>query len=406
MPTKTLTDRFVAGTRNRSTTRQNYFDTKVKGLTLRASPRSAKTWSFVYRFQGKPSQWLALGTYPAMGLAEARKAALERRHLIDVDGRDPIAEQRAADAAALQPAPAVFTFSDLVTLYLRFAKARKKTWRDDAQKIQKYLVPAWGTQPLRSIARAHVHELLDTLVAKGMTTGVNRVQAVISRMFTIALDRSLIDAHPATRMLKRQRERPRERVLTDDELRALWAGLDDISGMASDALRLRLLLGQRIGEELMPMRWDEVNLEVAVWVIPRERTKNQKQPHTVPLPPSALAILQRRRQEIPESEPRVFPGLTRFDDSYRALSELRTGYEWTDLRRTIATRLAALGFGETTIGRVLNHARYTVTARHYNQHAYDSEKRQALEAWDRELQRIVQHQQKAKAAVVSIGRRG
>ncbi len=75
--------------------------------------------------------------------------------------------------------------------------------------------------PLRHIARAHVHELLDTLVAKGMTTGVNRMQAVISRLFAVALDRSLVDAHPAARMIKRFHERPSDRVLADDELRAL-----------------------------------------------------------------------------------------------------------------------------------------------------------------------------------------
>jgi len=64
-------------------------------------------------------------------------------------------------------------------------------------------------------------------------------------------------------------------------------------------------------------------------------------------------------------------------------------YEWTDLRRTVGTRLAGLGFDETTIGRVLNHARYTVTAKHYNQHVYLDEIRRALTAWDRELQHVV-----------------
>ena len=80
--------------------------------------------------------------------------------------------------------------------------------------------------PLRAITRAHVHELLDSLVAKGLTTDVNRVQAVVSRLFTVALDRSLVDAHPAARMVNRFQEQPCDRVFSDDEVRPLWAGLD------------------------------------------------------------------------------------------------------------------------------------------------------------------------------------
>jgi hypothetical protein len=133
-------------------------------------------------------------------------------------------------------------------LYETFAKGRKKTWRDDIAMARRHLLPVWGPMPLRAIMRAHVHELLDTLVAKGLTTGVNRVQAVISRLFTDTLDRSLVDAHPAARMIKRFKEQPSERVLTDDELRALWTTLDAHLGAPADAIRLRLLLGQRGGE--------------------------------------------------------------------------------------------------------------------------------------------------------------
>lgn len=206
MPRKNLTDRFVASLR--PTARAVYFDTKAHGLALRATPNGAKTWAFVYRRTGGKPQWLTLGAFPALSLADARDLALDKRHAIDVERRDPAAEERAErESAKLPPAPAkaVFTFSDLAKLYETFAKGKgkKKTWKDDAAKTKKYLIPAWGLMPLRDIKRTHVHELLDTLVAKGMTTGVNRIQAVISRLFTVALDRSLVDAHPAARMIKR-----------------------------------------------------------------------------------------------------------------------------------------------------------------------------------------------------------
>ena len=103
----------------------------------------------------------------------------------------------------------------------------------------------------------------------------------------------------------------------------------------------------------------------------------------------------------------VFPGLTLTGDAHKALGVIHGGaYTWKDLRRTVATRLAGLGFDETVIGRVLNHARVTVTARHYDQHAYLDETRRALTAWDLELQRIRADKPKSTAAVLRMRGRG
>ncbi|HKW00069.1 MAG TPA: integrase arm-type DNA-binding domain-containing protein [Vicinamibacterales bacterium] len=382
-----LTDRFIASLHPAG--RVVYFDTKTRGLALRGTPSGSKTWAFVYRIGGKPT-WITLGAYPAVTLADARVLALNSRHSIDVQKRDPATELRAARQAAKavpQSDPAVFTFADMAKVYEAFAKGKKKTWQDDIGKVKRHLMPAWGNLPLRHITRRHVHEVLDSLVAKGMTVGVNRVQAVISRLFTVALDRSLVEAHPAARMIKRFKERPSDRVLTDDELRALSKGLDACPGRAADALRLRLFLGQR-GEEINGMRWSEIDLKAKTWDLPGARTKNSR-PHSVPLSPTAVQILERRRAEIPKREPQVFPGLNAWASDYRALSEIASGaYEWKDLRRTLSTRLAALGFGEEVVGRALNHAKHTVTARHYIKHDYLAETRRALDAWDRELARI------------------
>jgi integrase len=407
MPKVAFTDRGVASLR--VATRQSFFDTKERGLCLRVSPQSTKankvkankSWWFVYRAHGKP-QWLLLGDYPTITLAKARALALTHRRAVKVDGQDPAAEKRAAKLP--QPAvPGPFTFGDLADLYEKWAPGTKKTWRADVSKLTRYLRPAWGDLPLKTITRAHVHELLDQLVANGMTVGVNRIQALISHLFTLALDRSLVDAHPAVRMMKRFKERPSNRVLTDAELRAFWQGLDAQPGRAADALRLRLLLGQR-GAETAGMLWAEINDAARLWELPGARTKNGR-PHTVQLSDAAVALLARRRQGVPEDEPRVFPGLTRSADDYRALGVIHGGhYEWKDLRRTVATRLASLGVDEATIGRLLNHARHTVTAKHYNQHAYLDEKRRALELWDRELTRILSNTPVTARTVVKIRR--
>ena len=101
----------------------------------------------------------------------------------------------------------------------------------------------------------------------------------------------------------------------------------------------------------------------------------------------------------------MFSGLTVWSDGHRELSAVHGGtYTWKDLRRTVSTRLAARGFSEEIIGRALNHARYTVTARHYIKHAYVAEVRTALEAWDRDLAAIVAARETTDGAVLPFRR--
>lgn len=152
------------------------------------------------------------------------------------------------------------------------------------------------------------------------------------------------------------------------------------------------------------MKWTEIDFKTKTWELPGSRTKNHR-PHSVPPSATAIAILERRRAEIPSNERRVFLGLTAWAGDYRALSEIHGGaYEWKDFRRTFSTRLAARGFSEEVIGRTLNHARYTVTARHYIKHAYLAETRQALDAWDSELADIIAGREVARASVLPFRR--
>src|SRR5690606_22114157 len=111
------------------------------------------------------------------------------------------------------------------------------------------------------------------------------------------------------------------------------------------------------------------------------------------------------RKTAADTDTRVFPELTLTAPEHRALTALRTDYTWTDLRRTVATRLAGLGFDETTIGRTLNHARVSVTAKHYNQHPYLDEIRRALTAWDAEIGRIRRNEPAAPTKVLAMRRR-
>ena len=150
----------------------------------------------------------------------------------------------------------------------------------------------------------------------------------------------------------------------------------------------------------MDMQRNQVDLMKGSWTIPPARAKNG-QAHIVPLSPSAKAIIKQRLEELPEQDQYVFGNLHVRSKSITQLAPHEGDYNWRDLRRTVATRLAELSFDETTIGRVLNHKRTTVTAKHYIQHRYTAEKRAALDAWDQELLRIVEAHAGAIAPVTS-----
>lgn len=376
----------------------DWTDTLTPGLSLRVSPGGAKSWQVLYKL-GRKARRKKLGDYPALSLAEARIAARDDRLRVDRDGADPAAERRDAKAAA---APA-FTVADLCKLYLRHAKETKRTWKDDHWRIERYILPAWKGRAVKSITRSDAHALLDRIVADGKPIQANRVQALISKLWNVAIDREHATMNPCYRMAKHAAERTRATVLDDDALRALSAALDAAPGDAADAIRLRLLTGQR-GGEVHRMEWAEIDLPAALWTLPAAKAKNRRA-HTVPLSAPVVAILERRLTTRGDKDTRVFPGLYHQRDDLRELAAIHNGaYRWHDLRRTVASRLAGLGFAEEVIGRVLNHAKRGITATVYNVHTYDAEKRQALDAWARELARIVAGEPKTGADVVAMRR--
>ncbi|MCC6176091.1 MAG: integrase arm-type DNA-binding domain-containing protein [Chloroflexi bacterium] len=393
---RTFTARTIAGLKPEAQA-VDWFDADTPGLAIHVSPGGAKSWYLFYT-KGRTVRRVKLGAWPDVELAKARRLARHQRDRIDTEGADPAHERREARDA--------FTVGALAKLFIeQHAKGHKRTWKDDQWRIDRYILPAWKSRPVGDIKRRDVHVVLDEIAADGKPVQANRVQALISKLWNFAIDRGHAEINPCHRMAKRAPERARTTVLSDDAMRALWAALDADPGDASDALRLRVLTGQR-GGEVHRMAWADVDIVGAVWTIPAEAAKNRRA-HRVPLAGSALELLKARDEVRSKDETHVFPGLYHQRKDLRALGAVHgDAYRWHDLRRTVVTRLAGLGFHEDTIGRVVNHAKRGITATVYNQHAYDSEKRTALEAWDRELQRILREEPRTVAAVLPlIGRR-
>lgn len=255
-------------------------------------------------------------------------------------------------------------------------------------------------------------------IAERAPVMANRTLALIRKMFNYAIGADWLEANVAALIPKPGREQSRDRVLSEDEIRAVWTACESERPALRALMRLRLVTAQR-GGELQRMTWADVDLEAGWWTIPGTVTKN-KMPHRVPLSPSAVTILKALQKETPADE-WVFAGKTGarpIGDVKKAGRRIATrivgarekagqknptfDFRGHDLRRTAASYMAAGGIPRLTIGKILNHAETGVTAV-YDRHSYDAEKRAALDWWAIRLQAILEGKDAAKVLPFAKG---
>lgn len=381
-----FTDRFVLNLKPQ-TDRYEMWD--GSGLGVRISVKGRKSWVMVYRFQGKP-RYSTLGVYPEMSVAQAHEA--HRKALAELEqGIDPGAKL-VEDRKEERQAP---TVAALVTEYLeRWAKPRKRTWRKDELLLNNHVIPAWGTRKARDITRRDIIALLDTVLERG-PIAANHTLAVVRKMFNFAVDRAILEVSPCVRVKAPGPLNQRERVLSDDEIKALWDGLDT-AAMAPGtrlALKLQLVTAQRKGE-VIQIRWQDIDWNAAIWTIPGGVAKNGKL-HTVPLSPLAIDLLKQAKEHAAGSA-WAFPsprnggaaplGDTAPDHALKTALPAMGLVDVVphDLRRTAASHMTGLGVPRLVVSKILNHVERGVTAV-YDRHSYDPEKRDALEKWARKL---------------------
>ena len=384
----TLTDRTVRGLDTGGKAQADFWDTRVTGFGVRVSAEGRKTWVLRYRVQGRQRR-MSLGTYPSLGLADARVAA--RRALGRVaHGEDPAAEKRAEARAE--------TFAQLADLYMeKHAKVRKKSWRSDQRLIDVELLPALGPRKVYDIKRSDVRALADAIAERGAPIVANRTLALLRKMFNVVIDleQDGVDANPCLRIRPPGVERRRDRVLSQAEIREMWRALEPEDAVVRGLFKLRLLTAQR-GDEVHRLRWQDLDLNSNWWTIPAEFSKNGL-PHRVPLSPPVVAIITEHQRAV-RSATWVFPSLVHDQpvaNIYSALKRVKkrstVSFEPHDLRRTAASMMTSAGVSRVVIGKILNHAEPGVTAV-YDRHSYDPEKRGALDAWGQQVEQILQRE--------------
>jgi integrase len=385
VPTETFTAAWVDRVKPPDTDRIEYWDAKQDGLGLRISHTGKKTWCVRYRSNGK--RWrVILGDYPAIPLGEARLRAQEML-LSAARDNDP-AMARAARRQA-------HTIEWLAGEYIeKYAKPRKRSWEKDDGILNQHVIPAWGGRKVHDVHRADVVALLDDIKAK-TPIRANRTLACIRKMFNWAIERELIETSPCDRVKAPSMERPRDRWLSGDEIKAVWLALDAIGSVTANAIKMRLVTAQRSGE-VDSMAWTDIDMESRVWTIPADVAKNARA-HRVPLSELAMELLQAQR--VGNKTRWVFPSRMKqatgmhIDNVHATVLKVKqtTGVDFAphDLRRTAASHMAGLRVSRDVISKILNHAETTVTGRHYDQHDQDDAKREALSLWAERLMGIV-----------------
>jgi len=414
-----FTDRSIAALKPKAKIYEVWEDGRT-GLGVRVSPKGRKSWNYMYRFDGRARR-MTLGTYPAVGLANARVKHANAKELL-AKGTDPGAlhvEKRRTERQAE-------TVQNLVDEYLeKYARPRKRSAGEDERILRKDVLPVWGKKKAKDIRRRDVILLLDTIVERGAPIAANRTLGVVRRMFNFAVERDILDATPVAMVKAPSKEIQRDRVLSADEIRTLWHGLDD-AGMSPAiklVLKLQLVSAQRKGE-IVGAAISEFDLENKTWEIPSARTKNGIA-HKVPLSPLALSLVEEAKS-LADGADRLFP--SQREDGHINPSAVNhalwracmppeqrakvgryskapaigvTSIVPHDLRRTAASNMAALGINRLVISKVLNHVETSVTAI-YDRHGYDAENRHALESWAAHLQGILSGKPKADNVVTLV----
>lgn len=387
-----------------------FFDDDVPGFGLRLRERGSRTFVFQYKLGAKQRR-MALGVATALKLGEARKTA-EKLYARVKLGQDPASDKSDAKVKAAQ------TFGVTAAQFLETLKPR---YRPRAYaEIERHLTShAKNLNELQvsKISQADIAAVLTAVANNSGAVTANRVRTSLSTFFSWTMQQALAASNPVLGTAKNE-EQSRERVLAPSELRLVWKALgDDDYG---SIIKLLALTGQR-ETEIGSLQRSEIH--EALIVLPPERTKN-KRPHTVPLAPAALKIIQAR--EAPDSERDLlfgrgqggFSGWSkskeRLDERIEEANGGKPIAHWTlhDLRRTFATyagggmeahqlaKLAkadrelasGLGIQPHVIEAILNHVsgHKAGVAGIYQRSSYEREKRTALDLWAAHLLSIVE----------------
>src|SRR5262245_8493607 len=374
-----------------------FFDDDLGGYGVRLRAGGSASYVVQYDLGGK-SRRVTLGSTALLDQGVARAKAKDLLAQLRLGG-DPAVDKRMRRTQAAE------TFGVLVRRYLI---AHQQDWRPQSfkqveRRLFKLARPLHPL-PLTSIDRRTISGLIADIAESNGPTAATNAHGTLAGYFSWLMREGLLDQNPMLYTNKPKPRPGRDRVLTEDELRALWTALgDDDYG---NIVKLLAYTAARRGE-IGDLLWNEVDLDAAVIELPPHRMKSGR-PHLIPLSGPALAILSERQRN---GRDHVFG---RGQSGFRGWSRARKALDATiagerpswvlhDLRRLASTVMHDIGISPHIVERCLAHVGHqSGTPGTYNKAQYAAETRRAMERWAEYVDAIVSG--KRPATVVKLRR--
>jgi integrase len=365
MATVHLTDQLVRSLEPPTTGNRITYDDTVKGLGARVTSNGARAFILTYSVRGSGRQRrYTIGGCDRWTATDARAEARRLKALVDAGG-DPLRD--------LQDEREAPTMADLIACFREehFPRLRPSTRADYTLMLKGHVVPFFGERrKVRDVVFADVDRLHRRITEAGHGYRANRVLALVSKMFALAVVWGWRETNPC-KGIKRNREHHRRRYLMPDELARLTKVLaEEPDRDFVDIIRLLLLTGARRGE-VRSMKWADLDLGAGTWSKPPSGVK-QHEHHQVPLSAPARQILAERLARKTDDSEFVFPGdgskghLMNVWRAWRRLLEAAgiTGLRLHDLRHSFASELVSGGASLPLIGALLGHSNPATTSRY------------------------------------------
>jgi len=360
------------------------------GYRLRKSgDKVGRSWVAQYRHAGQTRR-MTLGSASVLSSDQARGEA--KKILAQAALRqDPASERKRRTASDR------FTVTALAEQYLaaKQPEVRRRTFSEAQRYLQSsaYFGPLHNI-PVDAVTRRDVAARVLVITRENGQIAAARARSVLSGMYTWAMESGLTEVNPTIGTPKPKAAPPRDRVLSDEELLAIWKATGEETDF-NRIVRLLITTGQR-RSEVGGMAWTEV--KDGTWTIPKERAKNGRE-HSLPLGSLALDVI-RPVPQVADRDPlfgaRTDRGFTSWAEHKRAL-DARLGdqvkpFKLHDLRRTVATRMCDLGIEPHVVEQILNHQsghkRGVVGI--YNKSKYPVAVQKAVAAWDRHIRTLIE----------------
>ncbi|MGE4558092.1 MAG: tyrosine-type recombinase/integrase [Desulfovibrionaceae bacterium] len=359
------------------------------GMYLEVSPAGGKLWRLKYRFECK-EKCLAMGRYPEVSLADARKRRDEARTLL-ANGVDPGEEKkRKKQVEAAQPD----TFEAIAREWFKHFNS---TWtpkgaKDIWSRLDANVLPWIGSLPICEIKAPELLAVIRRIEARGAPETARRQLQKCSQIFRYAIAAGKAERDPAADLrgaIAPTAVRHHASITDPKKVVGLLRAIDEYEGalVTRCALRLAPLTFVRPGE-LRHAEWSEIDLETAEWRIPAEKMK-MRQPHIVPLSRQSVAVMEElfpltgagsyvfpseRSKDRPMSNNTVNAALRRMGYT----KEEMTGHGFRSMASTL---LNEQGWNRDAIERQLAHGERNKVRASYDFSEHLPERRRMMQAW-------------------------